>query len=125
MLIFAVGDPGFFIELLEKGGLPALTIGVLMTIFIFLWRSNAKVESARETSHQEALLAVAKERVEAREREARQYMELMKAYEEMVSLVVEISRESTRAVTRLSERVAYCPYRDPQTALIREDVNHG
>ena len=125
MTLLAIEDPSFFIELLEKGGLPALTIGVLMTIFIFIWKSHAKSEVQRDTARQAALLATARERVEARERDSQRYLELMKAYEEIVGVVFEISKESTAAVTRLAERVAYCPYREPMKIAPAIEKVHG
>jgi len=122
MLLAELTNNSFFIELLEKGGLPALTIGVLMTVFIFVWKSGAKAEAKREQVRAEALLAVATERVEARKRESEQYNELMKAYEGIVTQFIGLTRETTRAVTALSERVGQCPLKNSPAEIIRNDM---
>ena len=116
MYTLANTDPGFFISLLEKGGLPALAIGMCFTIFMFWLKSQAKKDAAAQIIH-----------AKQDERDSLRYSELMKAYEDMVSLLIELSKESTQAVTRLSERVAYCPYREPQTTpiAVNEEINDG
>jgi len=120
MGIFSVTSDTFFIELLEKGGLPALTIGVLMTVFLFLWKSNAKAQVERGHARDKAFIALQEERVLVRQRESDQYKELMKAYEDIVQNFIDLSRESTRAVTRLSEKVGQCPLKYHQTDTIEE-----
>lgn len=99
-ILAETGTSSFFIELLEKGGLPALALGICFTIFMFWMKSQNK----RDDKLQE-------EREKVREREAAQYQELMRAYEELISQFISLTKESTQAVTRLSERVGQCPLR--------------
>jgi len=121
MGFFSVASDTFFIELLEKGGLPALTIGVLMTVFLFLWKSDKKAQNLRSEARDVAFLALQQERISARNREAEQYESLMLAYESIVKNFIDLSRESTRAITLLNEKVGQCPLRSHQPDMFRED----
>lgn len=114
MFQILAADPtnNFFIELLEKGGLPALTIGVLFTVFFFWMKSQAKNQAQREIAQAQAFATLQEERAVARKAEREQQKELMRAYEGIVQQMIEMSRESTLAITRLSDRVGQCPLRD-------------
>jgi len=110
-ILAETGTNSFFIDLLEKGGLPALALGICFTIFMF-W---IKMQAKKDTNLQS-------EREIVRGREAKQYEELMKAYEEMVRLLFDLSKETTQAITRLSERIAQCPTRALRTSVIHEEI---
>ena len=112
MFILAeVSSSNFFIELLEKGGLPALALGICFTIFMFWMKSQAKRDAAREDSVAKSFIALQQEREAVRTREAEQYNELMRAYEQIVREFIALTRETSTAVATLSERVGQCPLR--------------
>jgi len=130
MFNFIATSHDFFINVLEKGGLPAFVVAVFAAIF-FVWiksiqkqaairaKSQNSAWEAREKAQNEAWEAVQREREGARKREARQYGELMHAYEEMVGQFIILSKDSTQAITRLSERVGQCPLREIQAHELR------
>ena len=109
MIIAEITTTSFFIELLEKGGLPALALGICFTIFMFWMKSQAKREDAREVSTAKSFVALQQEREAVRTREAEQYNELMHAYEQIVREFISLTRETSTAVATLSERVGQCP----------------
>ena len=110
----------FLVKLLETGGLPALTIGVLFLIFFFWMRSQANGMKEERRSHSEALIALQREREVVREREYGRAADLMKAYEELTDKFVDVSSETAKALARISERVSYCPFRDNRAHLVTE-----
>lgn len=116
MNFLLVAENSFLIELLEKGGLPALALGICFTIFMLFLKSQAKQAKSLQL-----------EREDARKREAEQYNELMRAYEDIVKEFITLSKESTMAITRLSERVGQCPLRGHKIHLPNgtEDITDG
>ena len=120
--MFADSSHDFFINLLEKGGLPALALGVFFTVFFFWIRSVQKQGEMRDQSTKQAFEALQKEREIARSREAEQYHELMQSYAGLVSKFIDLSSSSTRAITTLGERVGQCPLRDHPTEVLRDGV---
>ena len=117
MFILAeAGNSDFLTNMLEKGGLPALALGIIFIIFFFWVRSQAKQNKEDKEATSAAFVALQKERLTARKREAEQYNDLMQAYEDIVDKFIDQSAESTKAITRLSERVGQCPLRG--TALV-------
>ncbi len=114
MLPILTASPDFLINLLEKGGLPALALGICFVIFMFDKRSQVKKDSAAQ-----------KEREAARVRESEQYNELMKAYEQIVHEFIGLTRDTSVAITSLSERVGRCPLRDVQVTITEEEPKDG
>ena len=100
MMLAAVAESSFLVDLLEKGGLPALVTGVFFLILILMMRNTAK-----------------KDADEMAERK-----ELMKAYKALVDKFVDLSQESTRAISVLSERVGKCPLRGQQVELVEDTL---
>ena len=98
MIILMATENSFFIDLLEKGGLPALALGICFTIFMFWIKTQSKKDDRLQ-----------QEREKSSEREAAEYVELMKAYKELITQFIELTKESTQTVTRLAERVGQCP----------------
>ena len=114
MLLIEATDSSFFIELLEKGGLPALAIGILFTIFFFWIRSESKLAANREVEN-------ALERKDIRIREAKQYEELMMAYEGIVENFITLSTETTKVLTRLNDRIGQCPVHENRGIVVDDD----
>jgi hypothetical protein len=104
----------FLTGLLEKGGLPALAIGVCFVIFMLILKSQAKKDAALQA-----------EREKAQEREAEQYNELMKAYEQIVHEFMGLTKETAIAITRLSERVGSCLLKGVHTHTLKEENEDG
>ena len=118
----AVSSGNFLIDLLKYGGLPALTIGVMFIIGFWWVKANAKQVAQREAATAKAFQELQKERLVARNQDYEQNKELMKAYEEIVEQFITLTRETTQAITRLSERVGQCPFRNTIThASVTED----
>lgn len=112
--ILADSSHDFFINLLERGGLPALALGICFTIFMFWLKSQASKDRALQAEREASSL-----------REAEQYKELMKAYEEIVHEFVGLTRETAVTITRLSERVGQCPLKSVQAIHLKEDEEDG
>ena len=93
--------PDFLTGLLEKGGLPALSLGICFLIFMKFLKSQSRRD-----------IAAQKEREAARKRESKQYDELMHAFAEMVKDSILSSKQTAEALTRLSERVGQCPLKN-------------
>jgi hypothetical protein len=130
------GEGGLLIEMLEKGGLPALVCTILFIITFFFIRSNAKAQTkrdekeaearkVREKAQADAFIALQKERLTARKREAEQYNELMQAYEDLIEKFVDQSIESTKAITRLSERISQHLLRGPALVVGEPEGSDG
>lgn len=108
-ILAEVSNSSFFIELLEKGGLPALAIGICFVIFMLIIKMQAKKDAKVQEAQSKQDAALQAEREKAREREAEQYNELMHAYEQIVKEFISLTRETSTAVATLSERVGQCP----------------
>lgn len=119
--MLGISTQEFFIKLLEMGGLPALTLGILFTIFFFWMRSQAQANEAERQSNKQAFEALQNEREIVREREYKRDAELMRSYEELTDKFVDISTETAKALARLSERVGACPFRDSRAHMITEN----
>lgn len=131
MILTLPTTDSFLLNLLEKGGLPALTIGVLFTIFFYWIRSQAKAatEERKADAEEKRVMAetfasLQREREVARTRDADQYRELMKAHEENIGRFVSLSTKTIAAITRLSERIGQCPLRDGHVTVI-DDGQEG
>ena len=105
----------FWTNLLEKGGLPALAVGIMGTIFLIQQRYQSKA------THKRLDQQTVREK-----QQVDQYHELMMRYSVVVDNLLEVANSSTRAVTILSERVGQCPLRDirlQQPSVTQGDTN--
>lgn len=95
----AVESQNIFIQMLEKGGIPALAIFICFAIFMAYLKQGSKADAA--------------------DREERK--ELLSAYEEIVMRFVSLTEKTAISITKMSERMSSCPYKDP-VAPVAEDL---
>lgn len=90
-----------FIQMLEKGGLPALTVFICFTVLMAFLKNKAKQDKAMQ-----------EEREIARKSEHEQLERMTDAYETLVHKFVDLTQDSTKALAIMSERVGGCPFRE-------------
>lgn len=98
----AVESSSIFVEMLEKGGLPALAIFICFTIFTLILKSKAKQDAAV----------------------TEQLTHMTSAYEKLVHRFIDLTEDTTRAVTLVSERVHSCPFRATGAPKREEEENN-
>jgi len=92
-------DSSLFGEMLEKGGLPALAIVICFLIFVAILKSKAKQDKAM-TEHLSHMTA---------------------AYEKLVHRFIDLTEDSTRAITILCERLGGGPVYGPPRPQEEDD----